>query len=210
MAWRVPPGFTQCVVLFGDRLWTDGVGNLSAETWSEVSSSMKVAHRDVVDYWSAREDECGLGVDWADAEKRCWRCGYEGELELCHIVPDARGGTREPSNMVLLCNRCHREAPNVSDPRYMWMWLRATCVPFYDTFWLVRAAEQYVTLFGKAPFERVDAAAVPVEEMEPLFRQILRGTVVHFGEGHLNPVTVACVIHQVEQILQAKATSYVD
>ena len=56
----------------------------------------------------------------------------------------------------------------------------------------------------------VDAAAVPVEEMESLFRKILRGTVKHFGEGHLNPVTVACVIHQVEQILQAKATSYVD
>jgi len=92
----------------------------------------------------------------------------------------------------------------------MWMWLRATCVPFYDTFWLVRTADQYVTLFGKAPFEGVDVAAVPAEEMKSLFRQMLRRTVVHFGEGHPNPVTVACVIHQVEQILQAKATSDVD
>lgn len=62
--------------------------NLSAETLRKVNAKMAVRHRDVVDYWSAREDECGLGVDWADAG-----------------------------------NRCHREAPNVSDPRYMWMWI---------------------------------------------------------------------------------------
>jgi hypothetical protein len=178
--------------------------HLSAKTLRKVNAKMAVRHRDVVDYWSAREDECGLGVDWADACNRCWRCGREAKLELCHIVPDSRGGLREPSNLVLLCKRCHREAPNVSDPQYMWMWLRATCVPFYDTFWLMRAVDQYVVIFGKTPFEGMDGAAVSVEEMKSLFCQMLREAVVHFGEGHLNPVTVACVIHQVEQGLQAR------
>ncbi len=195
---------------FRDRLWMDRRRNLSAKALSEVNPNMAIENRDVVDYWSAREDECGLGVDWADADKRCWRCGCEAELELCHIVPDSRGGLREPSNLVLLCNRCHREAPNVSDPRYMWVWLRATCEPFYDTLWFMRAMDQYVAMFGKAPFEGMDEAAIPADEIKSLFRQVLRETVVHFGEGHLNPVTVACVMHQVEQILQAKATSDVD
>jgi 5-methylcytosine-specific restriction endonuclease McrA len=65
---------------------------------------------------SAREDECGLGVDWADARNRCWRCGREARLELCHIVPASRDGLRKSSNLVLLCKRCHKEAMNVSDP----------------------------------------------------------------------------------------------
>src|SRR5262249_7661154 len=67
-----------------------------------------------------REDECGLGVDWSEAEERCWRCGYKSSLQKCHIVPDSLGGAARPSNLVLLCCRCHREAPNVADPRFMW------------------------------------------------------------------------------------------
>jgi 5-methylcytosine-specific restriction endonuclease McrA len=194
----------------GGRLWVDRRRNLSAETLSEVNSSMEVEHRDVVDYWSAREDDCGLGATWADADRLCWRCGRKAKLQQCHIVPKARGGACEPSNLVLLCNQCHREAPNVSDPRYMWIWLRATSDAFYEVFCFRRAMDQYVAMFGKAPFEGVDAAAAPAEEVKSLFRQMLCGAVKHFGEGHLNPVTVACVIHQVEQVLQAKATSDVD
>ena len=177
---------------------------------SEVNANMAIENRDVVDYWSAREDDYGLGATWADADKLCWRCGRRAKLQQCHIVPKSRGGACEPSNLVLLCRLCHREAPSVSDPRYMWIWLRATSDAFFEVFRFRRAMDQYVTIFGRAPFEGVDVAAVPVEEMESLLRQILRGTVVHFGEGHLNPVTVACVIHQVEQVLQAKATSDVD
>lgn len=90
--------------------------NLSAETLRKVNAKMAVRHRDVVDYWSAREDECGLGVDWADARNRCWRCAREARLELCHIVPASRDGLRKSSNLVLLCKRCHKEAMNVSDP----------------------------------------------------------------------------------------------
>lgn len=74
----------------------------------------------------------------------------------------------------------------------------------------MRAVDQYVVPFGKAPFEGMDEAAVSVEEMKSLFYQMLREAAVHFGEGHLNAVTVACVIHQVEQVLQAKETSDVD
>lgn len=87
---------------------------------------MNVTHREIVEYWAARESDAGLGVNWSEAETRCWRCGYEGRLERCHIVPSALGGADEPHNLVLLCKRCHREAPNVADPRYMWIWLRKT------------------------------------------------------------------------------------
>ena len=32
---------------------------------------------EIVAYWSKRAREDGAGVDWSEAHKRCWRCGYE-------------------------------------------------------------------------------------------------------------------------------------
>jgi 5-methylcytosine-specific restriction endonuclease McrA len=60
----------------------------------------------------------------ADALDRCWRCTDAARLQRCHIVPASQGGQGDPSNMVLLCIRCHRENPNVSDPLLMWRWIR--------------------------------------------------------------------------------------
>jgi hypothetical protein len=71
-------------------------------------------------------------------------------------------------------------------------------------FGLTRSAEEYVTLFSKAALEGMNVAAVPVEEMRLLLRQTLRETVVRFGEGRLNPITVTCVIQQIGQILRAE------
>ena len=108
---------------------------------------------EIVAYWETREEEGGLGVDWADADKRCWRCGYPTKrLQRCHIVPRAFGGPYAPENLVLLCRRCHREAPNVDDPRFMWIWLRATCLPFYDLYWTARGAVEFEEMFGRPPF----------------------------------------------------------
>ncbi|WP_408639329.1 HNH endonuclease [Nocardia yamanashiensis] len=85
---------------------------------------MASTHYEIVDHWSMVEDESGLAIDWAEAHERCWRCGYKAKLERCHIVPDALGGAATPDNLVLLCSRCHREAPNHENPIYMWRWLR--------------------------------------------------------------------------------------
>lgn len=169
---------------------------------------MNVTHREIVEYWAARESDAGLGVNWSEAETRCWRCGYEGRLERCHIVPSALGGADEPHNLVLLCKRCHREAPNVADPRYMWIWLRKTCVPFYDTFWTWRALKEYEQMFGGPPLSRFDESAFSAnreglirKRFEELLRQMLTQAIIHYGEGRLNPSTLACVVHMAEEQL---------
>lgn len=36
-------------------------------------------------------------------------------LERAHIIPYALGGEDKPSNMVCLCKRCHKNAPNTND-----------------------------------------------------------------------------------------------
>jgi hypothetical protein len=45
---------------------------------------------------------------WAKHQARCAICGSARFLEVDHIVPVARGGTSEPSNLRLLCRDCNR------------------------------------------------------------------------------------------------------
>jgi hypothetical protein len=157
--------------------------------------------REIVAYWSQRECESGLAVDWAEAHERCWRCAYKSRLQRCHIVPASRGGTATPDNLVLLCRRCHREAPNVPDARFMWIWLRATCVSFYDLYWTARGAEEFEEMFGRPPFT---GPAFPKEvetEALRLLRTEIGRAVVHWGEGRLNPSTIASIFALVEEKL---------
>lgn len=156
---------------------------------------------EIVAYWASRADECGLGADWAEALERCWRCGYRSELQRCHIIPEALVGANDASNLVLLCGRCHREAPNVSDPRFMWIWLRSTCVAFYDTYWTAKGAEEFELMFGRRPFEGEDFRDVDLSRAIEALRQKLAMATIHFGEGRMNPSTIASVFALVEEEL---------
>lgn len=165
---------------------------------------IKITHKEILEYWAATEDECGLAVDWAEAHERCWRCGYKSRLQRCHIVPDSLGGSDHPSNFVLLCSRCHREAPNHTNPKYMWAWLRATCVPFYDMYWTQRGMEEFEKVFRRKPFSNLDESKVSLGEVLELLRDEFDKTTVHWGEGRLNPSTIACVIAEIEERLLLK------
>lgn len=69
-----------------------------------------------------------MGCDWDDALHCCWRCGKKTDTQRCHIIQAAEpfNGPDVPSNYVLLCERCHHEAPCVNDARYMWQWIKDT------------------------------------------------------------------------------------
>jgi hypothetical protein len=162
------------------------------------------SHQDIVDYWVKHQDECGLGVDWAEAHERCWRCAYKSKLERCHIVPHSRGGSEDPANLVLLCRRCHREAPNVADPRFMWIWLRATCVSFYDTYWSIRGAFEFEQMFGCRPFTNIGLDETQLQLAKEFLQEEMQNATIHFGEGHMNPSTIACIFARVEERLTGK------
>lgn len=76
----------------------------------------------IIQYWREHERELAdiLGhlPDWD--EPACWVCSYPVEtwdrvmLERCHIIPKSLGGANVPSNLVLMCRRCHDTAPNTS------------------------------------------------------------------------------------------------
>lgn len=112
--------------------------------------------REIVDCWaSRRSDDIELmACDWADAHNMCWRCGLARRLEKCHIVADSIGGLDEPSNYVLLCRRCHLEAPHTNDPESVWQWIeRDHSRGFPGEIWVRRAK---ISLPAYVRLEQVD------------------------------------------------------
>ena len=95
-----------------------------AEYW--LDTTMPTSYSEFSDFQrKLAQQDCG--------EPSCWACGYYKPnadaghikhpspyscwdnakwLEKCHIVPHMLGGSNDVSNFVLLCSRCHKEAPD--------------------------------------------------------------------------------------------------
>jgi hypothetical protein len=58
-------------------------------------------------------------------EQHCWLTKSPGDIQRCHMVPDALGGSNHPSNFVLLKKRVHARCPNTSDKNIFINWLLA-------------------------------------------------------------------------------------
>lgn len=89
-------------------------------------------------YWGEHQKSLpeGIHISYAADEPYCFACGwwnatstaYEKPfhgLERAHVIPRARGGSCEPSNLVLLCEPCHQSAPDTLDAEYFWRWCAA-------------------------------------------------------------------------------------
>lgn len=117
--------------------------------------------RSCVQYWSQVHCESDVGVDWSDAEDRCWRCGSKRTLQKCHIVAKQFGGEQVTENLIPLCAECHDEAPDVTDPSEMWRWIKETKPMTYGTLKFERALsccrDRGVDLsnFDKDRFEKI-------------------------------------------------------
>jgi hypothetical protein len=80
--------------------------------------------------------------------------------------------------------------------------MRTSCVPFYDTYWTIRGAQEFEMMFGRTPFHGPEFVAVSEEQLEQFmtsFHEEMRRTTVHFGEGRMNPSTIAAVFALVEE-----------
>ena len=159
---------------------------------------MDTTHREIVDYWSRHQDESGLSVDWEEAEKLCWRCAQPRQLQRCHIVPRALRGSEEPSNLVLLCGQCHAEAPNVADPEFMWIWLRAHAAIFYGQYWYDRGIREYEFVYGTKPFAEIKKVESLLPRLRKTIERYLKQTSTHWGQGKINPATIAWLLRQAE------------
>jgi hypothetical protein len=67
-------------------------------------------------------------------------------LDRCHLIPRKLGGSDTPDNLVLLCQACHHDAPDVGDPQYM-------------LDWIARREPQFIR-WHKAMLEAIEAAGL--------------------------------------------------
>lgn len=173
--------------------------------------NIKTTKEEIVNYWfsECRVTESGLSVDATEAMDRCWRCGCEHHLERCHIIPESLGGKDEPSNLVLLCHRCHIDNPNINDPEIMWDWIRAYGVPIYDSFWHYIAMREYKFIYRKSFWQELIDMEIPINtKTETLIKKytqnIIKNTSFHFGHPYLNASTLAGCYRMVLKALAKK------
>lgn len=177
--------------------------NLEEVVYMEKRNTIKTTKKEAVDYWSCFVDECDLSVDWSEGETHCWRCGCERKLERCHIIPDSLGGKDEPANIVLLCERCHAEGPNVSDAEIMWDWIKAYKVSFYETFWSIQGMKEYEFIYKRTLMEELEYIFTEANLMKEdkirakaikVALHLTREEIsVHFGQPYFNTATMAGV-----------------
>lgn len=147
--------------------------------------------KDIVEYWDGKIDECDLNVDWSEANERCWRFGYKRKLQRCHIIPDSLGGEDAPYNLVLLCDQCHKEAPNVQDSKFMWDWIKSYHAPFYDTFWNNRTLDEYENIYHKKFIQELEERNIITFHAYRVFINLKIGKKsYHFGEPYGNLSTL--------------------
>jgi hypothetical protein len=83
----------------------------------------------------------------------------------------------------------------------MWIWMRTTCVPFYDLYWTTRGIHEFEKMFGRKPLTSPDFDAVSKKKGLELLRKEMRKVIIHFGEGRLNPSTIASIFALIEERL---------
>lgn len=166
-------------------------------------SPIKTTKEEIVQYWEKIEDECNINIDWLDAKERCWRCGYKANLQRCHIIPEALGGKDEPSNLVLLCERCHIDAPNVESKTFMWDWIRANGSisylsfwkyrsVFYNTFWKIKAQKEYEFIYHKTYIQELkDRDILSPSDFDIFYNIPIGRSVNHFAHPWKNDSTNA-------------------
>jgi hypothetical protein len=88
----------------------------------------------------------------------CRACGMRGS-EVHHIIPLIFNGRDEIDNMITLCSRCHKDAPNEPEEFEKFLEQGGTTIPY---------------LFGKAIYD-LESKGVPVQMAIPKAKEILRG-----------------------------------
>jgi len=134
-----------------------------------------------------------MGCDFDEAHDRCWCCGCKRNTERAHMTPESLGGGNDPDNFVLLCARCHEEAPDVSKEA-MLGWLEREHSVFYGDRW-ARKAMRGAGLFHVKDDdgEKIDRAL----KSEPEIINAMKENVsTHFGIG-LSHGTIVWIIEEI-------------
>lgn len=128
----------------------------------------------IAEYWEEQRP------DWVidSGEPACFACRYyeagwtsweNNRLDRAHIIAQSIGGPDIPSNYLILCKKCHQDAPMVNDRELMLSWvtnrepyLVRQCREFMHEFAQVGGTEKDLLVLSKnvdSLMHRMDAVA---------------------------------------------------
>lgn len=158
----------------------------------------KTTIKAICDYWASIVDETELSVDAADMHERCWNCGCERILQKCHIIPRSRGGEDIPSNLVLLCVECHKNAPDCTNPSIIWDWIKSNKEPFYDIYWWLKASKDYERIYGVSILTELSMMNIEsIDILKTAIKREIDNTSMHWGSCGLSTGTRVGVLRSV-------------
>lgn len=75
--------------------------------------------------WGCRKLAINLSeIEEEDSIKDIWNNKHVSKmLQKCHIFAKQYGGNDEPSNLFLLCRKCHEESPDTMNPKHFYSWI---------------------------------------------------------------------------------------
>lgn len=162
------------------------------------------SNEDIVSYWKETAKFKALGLaSLENASQSCWRCESHLDIQRCHIIPDSLGGTDTESNLILLCNRCHAEGPNIADADIMFDWIKAYREECSTNFWFHAAMKEYAFIYGKSIEDEIHTLLEKYEKHSPereeeVFTQLMLlsneasvKATCHFGQPYFNTATQA-------------------
>jgi len=157
---------------------------------------------DVLNFWKDKIEWNRTNVNLSDAKECCWHCGCKSKLQFCHIKPHSLGGEAVPSNIVLLCETCHRENPNIDDVEIMLNWIyQAKNVNLFGVqghYWIFRGMEECVRLYSFDVFEYIlrNRTQIDLDRLKTLITIYMNKACIHWSQAHFNPVTLGSIFYK--------------
>ena len=149
---------------------------------------MEKRFKNIREYWKPKIYEGDMGCDWADAHNHCWRCGK-----------------KTPDNLVILCNSCHKEAPDFNQTDKMWNWIKNTSTTFYAEFLSKRVKKEYEDMTGENLFDKfkslIDNKFTETDILNVVKKHMHK---IGFHGGNVSYSTYACLLENVIEELEQK------
>jgi 5-methylcytosine-specific restriction endonuclease McrA len=171
----------------------------------EHQSNRASLYNKVLKYWiedGFLSEVCDRDIHIANPQ--CWCCGrpvgdpkekhpknrwHKSGLQICHIVPVMLGGDNDPSNLFLMCERCHLRAPDSVDYEAFLDWVNAQ--EWYGATFIAELRQSIEAMSLVITDELADQCA-----SREFFDELLERAGVHQG---IKPSSIVAALKSIER-----------
>jgi hypothetical protein len=161
--------------------------------------------KSIVKYWQEHPDRAvEFGIEELDYA-HCFACGYCSSekswrertdyLERAHIIAHEIGGSSTPDNFVMLCKKCHADAPMCNEPKYMAAFIKSR--PKYLNQYFLRYKENFAAIFSNYSTEEQEKISNYVESNPNLVFEVISKLQLGLHAGKMSEANQMILIIEV-------------